>query len=296
MEMHQIRYFLMVSKTLNFTRAAEQCHVAQPSLTRAIKKLEDELGGELFRREGRRTHLTDLGNAMLPLLTQSYEFAKAAKEQAESHGKSETGQLRLGLAEGVDIRILMPAMNEIGRTLPELEFQVIRGTASDIERSLEDGQIEVAITASEAQGWERINHWLLFSEEFHVAINSDHRLASKSEFKLNDFSDQSVLKCKYCEYSKAFPMLLNDQDISTGAIHEVASVPDLEIMLAANFGLGIVPESMELGETGVVKLPIEDAGLKRSLELLAVAGRQYSRPAALLIGLLRATDWSSPEA
>ena len=51
MEMHQIRYFLSVAKTLNFTQAADECHVAQPSLSRAILKLEEELGGDLFRRE-----------------------------------------------------------------------------------------------------------------------------------------------------------------------------------------------------------------------------------------------------
>jgi DNA-binding transcriptional LysR family regulator len=54
MEMHQVRYFLSVARALNFTRAAEECGVAQPSLSRAIKELEGELGGELFRREGRR--------------------------------------------------------------------------------------------------------------------------------------------------------------------------------------------------------------------------------------------------
>ncbi|MBM3540528.1 MAG: LysR family transcriptional regulator, partial [Alphaproteobacteria bacterium] len=59
--MHQVRYFLAVCETLNFRKAAESCHVAQPSLTRAIKNLEDELGGPLFRRERQNTHLTDLG-------------------------------------------------------------------------------------------------------------------------------------------------------------------------------------------------------------------------------------------
>ena len=61
MEMHQVRYFLALCETLNFTRAAQRCNVAQPSLTRAIKNLEEELGGPLFRRERNRTHLTDLG-------------------------------------------------------------------------------------------------------------------------------------------------------------------------------------------------------------------------------------------
>ena len=63
MEMHQIRYFLAVAETLNFTRAAEKCNVTQPALTRAIQKLEEELGGLLLRRERSLTHLSDLGRS-----------------------------------------------------------------------------------------------------------------------------------------------------------------------------------------------------------------------------------------
>ena len=63
MEMHQVRYFVALCETLNFTRAAEKCNVTQPSLTRAIKLLEDELGGPLFNRERNQTHLTELGPA-----------------------------------------------------------------------------------------------------------------------------------------------------------------------------------------------------------------------------------------
>ena len=84
MEMHQIRYFLAAARTLNFTQAAEECHVAQPSLSQAIKKLEEELGGLLFRRERALTHLTDLGRMVLPLLSQCYDSALAAKELAVS--------------------------------------------------------------------------------------------------------------------------------------------------------------------------------------------------------------------
>jgi len=83
MEMHEVRYFLAVARTLNFTRAAEECHVAQPSLSRAIKKLEAELGGDLFRRERALTHPTDLGRLMLPALTQIYNSAITAKAFSE---------------------------------------------------------------------------------------------------------------------------------------------------------------------------------------------------------------------
>jgi DNA-binding transcriptional LysR family regulator len=68
MEMHQVRYFLVVCEHLNFTQAARGCHVAQPSLTRAIQLLEKEFGGRLFHRERSRTHLTELGRIVRPYL------------------------------------------------------------------------------------------------------------------------------------------------------------------------------------------------------------------------------------
>src|SRR6185503_1724179 len=90
MEMHQVRYFLAVARTLNFTRAADDCYVAQPSLTRAIKQLEAELGGELFRRE-RPVQLTELGERMLPLLQQCFEAASGARSLAASLKSGEVG-------------------------------------------------------------------------------------------------------------------------------------------------------------------------------------------------------------
>jgi DNA-binding transcriptional LysR family regulator len=84
MEMHQVRYFLAVARALNFTRAAEECHVAQPSLTRAIRQLEGELGGDLFRRERPQAQLTELGQRMLPLLKQCYDSAISARSRPPS--------------------------------------------------------------------------------------------------------------------------------------------------------------------------------------------------------------------
>src|SRR5277367_4017310 len=97
MEMHQVRYFLAVARLLNFTRAADECNVAQPSLTRAIKQLEAELGGDLFRRERPAAQLTELGQRMLPLLRQCYDSAVGARSLASSLKSGEVGALRLAL-------------------------------------------------------------------------------------------------------------------------------------------------------------------------------------------------------
>src|SRR5947207_15466178 len=83
MEMHQVRYFLAVADTLNFTRAAEQCHVSQPALTRAIQQLEEELGGLLLRRERTLTHLTEFGRLIEPHLRQLAAAAEPAQTTAQ---------------------------------------------------------------------------------------------------------------------------------------------------------------------------------------------------------------------
>ena len=102
MEMHQVRYFLAVARTLNFTRAAEECHVAQPSLTRAIRQLEGEFGGDLFRRERPHAQLTELGQRMLPLLKQCYDSAAQRPYLASAIKSGEVGSLRLAISQTID--------------------------------------------------------------------------------------------------------------------------------------------------------------------------------------------------
>src|SRR4029450_13161234 len=108
MEMHQVRYFLAVARVLNFTRAADECNVTQPSLTRAIKQLEAELGGDLFRRERPAAQLTELGQRMHPLLKQCYEAATGARDLASSFKSGELGALRIALTHSCALSLVFP--------------------------------------------------------------------------------------------------------------------------------------------------------------------------------------------
>jgi hypothetical protein len=124
MEMHQVRYFLAVAQLLNFTRAAEECHVTQPSLTRAIKQLEAELGGE------RPTQMTELGQRMHPLLKQCYEAAIGARSLASSFKSGEIGALRIALTHSVDLSLLIPFLNEVKRQFNRLESSFCAATTA----------------------------------------------------------------------------------------------------------------------------------------------------------------------
>jgi DNA-binding transcriptional LysR family regulator len=130
MEMHQVRNFLAVARALNFTRAAEECHVAQPSLTRAIRQLEGELGGDLFRRERPQAQLTELGQRMLPLLKQCYESALSARSLASAIKKGEVGSLRLAVSNTIDPSLVTPHVVELGKLFEGLDLKLLRGTGS----------------------------------------------------------------------------------------------------------------------------------------------------------------------
>ena len=139
MEMHQVRYFLAVARVLNFTRAADECNVTQPSLTRAIKQLEAELGGDLFRRERPAAQLTELGQRMHPLLKQCYEAATGARELASSFKSGEVGALRVALTHSVDLSLLIPHLDQIKRLFNRLEFRFLRGNAREVGGVSQEG-------------------------------------------------------------------------------------------------------------------------------------------------------------
>src|SRR5437879_13886145 len=130
MEMHQVRYFLAAVGELNFTKAAEKCNVSQPSLTRAIKQLEAELGGDLFRRERPQAQLTDLGQRMLPLLKQCYDSAVGARSLASAIKGGEVGSLRLALSRRVGLDLLTRYFFGLRRLLAGLDVKLMGGPAT----------------------------------------------------------------------------------------------------------------------------------------------------------------------
>src|SRR5271170_2276879 len=159
MEMHQVRYFLAVARALNFTRAADECNVAQPSLTRAIKQLEAELGGDLFRRERPAAQLTELGQRMHPLLQQCFEAAAGARSLASSFRSGEVGALRIVLTHSIDLSLLIPSLDEIRRQFDRLEFRFLRGSSQEVGELLKKGEAELGIAAEIDQAWERLDTW-----------------------------------------------------------------------------------------------------------------------------------------
>ena len=291
MEMHQVRYFLAVAKNLHFTRGADECNVSQPSLTRAIKQLESEFGGDLFRRERPHAQLTELGERMLPLLKQCYDSAVSARELALSMKKGEVASLRLALSHTFDISLLMPHLNEVRRQFERLECRLLRGTAPEVVELLKSGDAELGIASDLGDGWDRLDRWPLFTEDFVLLVNAQHRLARSPSIELADLRQERLLLRSYCEHAGATATLLRTHGLDVDHSFQIASESDLMSMLASDLGVAIVPRSTSSPDT-LARVIVNGLELARPVHLYGVAGRQRTAVAALVMKMLRAADWS----
>jgi DNA-binding transcriptional LysR family regulator len=293
MEMQQVRYFLSITRTLNFTRAAEECNVTQPALTRAIKQLEDELGGELIRREGRLSHLTDLGNRMLPLLQQCYDAATAAKSVAAKVKKGEVPTLSLAVSRTLDLDHLMGSLAEMHRSFAGLQLKLRRGTGAQIAMMLKNGEVDLAIGGPMGEVWERLETWPMFSEAFDLVVGADHPLAMHNEIDLavELICDTRFLVHAETDLAEFETQRLDAAGINLDHAHEVDSDRDLEALVVAEFGVAIMPASA-MNSARVRHLSCSALDLRRTVAIYSVAGRARSREASALLNLVRSADWS----
>lgn len=293
MEMQQVRYFIAVANTLNFTRAAEQCNVTQPALTRAIQQLEHELGGELIRREGRLSHLTDLGSRMLPLLSQCYESALSAKTLAAKVKKGDVSTLAIGVSRTLDLDLLMEPLSEMHRSFPGLQLKVRRGNGAQFSEWLKNGDIDLAFGGSIGESWDRLESWPMFSESFDLVVSTNHELAMRNELELDVelIRDVRFLVHADADQAELQRARLDAVSINLDDAHQVDSDRDLEALVVASFGVAILPASA-LHSSRVKRVRCSALDLRRTVAVYSVAGRPRSRETSALLNLVRSADWS----
>jgi DNA-binding transcriptional LysR family regulator len=292
LEMHQIRYFLPVCQTLNFTRAAQECHVSQPALSRAIRQLEDELGGELLRRERSLTQITDLGRTVLPSLRQCYEGRQTAKSPAEAHLKEGHAPLRLALSRSIGMEVLAPLLSEITRAFPRIEIKTLRAPPNQIAETLKSGEVEIAVAGPLGDVWERFDVRPLYEERFGILLSRRHASAMGNRITPDRLAEECLLRRPCCGPTETLLTKLKSLGLQSKQQHEVSLVGDLIALVHANFGVGVSPISQQLPDELCFR-EVKGIELTRWINVYSVEGRQHSAAAATLKYLLRAKDWSA---
>jgi len=291
MEMHQIRYFLSVCQTLNFTRAAEQCHVAQPSLTRAIQKLEEELGGLLFHRERSHTHLTALGRLVQPYLEQAYATASQAKAEAENFGRMGSLPLTLGVMCTIGPRRLVPLMNRLHERLQHLEVRLREGSGRALVNDLMEGVLEVVLVGLPDYP-ERVRFDRLYAERYVVAFPPGHRFEQFTTVPVREIAGEDYLERTNCEYPEYYVQHAGEWTAPINVRYESEREDWIQAMVLAGMGCAFMPEYMPLYPGLRTRILVEPE-ISREIGIATVPGRRFSPAADAFIRLARNHDWNT---
>lgn len=289
MEFHEIRYFLAACETLNFTRAAEICGVSTPSLTRAIKKLEDELGGQLFRRERRLTHLTDLGRLMQVHLSQARAAADAAQAEAQRFSSAET-RLKIGVVSTMSASHLVRYLRSLRERAPDLDLELWESHCADIDVALEEGEVDIAIL-THAEYSDSFRALKLYDEPYLVAFPPGHRFAAMDVVPLREIEGEDYVKRMHCEFPSNFARLDVARPYNSVRVRYATEREDwVQSMVAAGLGMTLMPKYLKL-MPGVETRLIVEPEVSRTVSLVTRAGRRHSRPVELAIEAARGMSW-----
>lgn len=282
MEMHQVRSFLSVAKHLNFTRASQELGVAQPSLTRAIQKLEAELGGQLFRRERSNTHLSHLGRAMLPHLEAAFASTEAARDLAGRLRKGGDGSLVLGACAGVQPGLTAAAIVRTTARMPGLDVTLVVAPGEAVESRLMAGELDAAILARFADDDGRFRTCQIGVDEMVVAFAQGHRFADGPDVPIAALHGEDLVVRSDCPHEGVLARAMTERGIERRVRHRVDDARWLADLVRLGQGCAVVPVTLARAHA-LAHRPLGGVELRHRTMLATVPGRPHPPGLAMLV-------------
>ena len=290
MEMQQVRYFVTLAEVLNFTRAAEQCNVSQPALTRAIQQLEYELGGPLFHRERGNTHLSELGRIMLPYLETIHTQTLAARRQAKAVKTLEKATLTIGAMCTIGCNLVASLIVRFRAAHPDVEVVVLDGGAPQMIEMLEKGELEIAVVGVPQELPDQFHQVPIFEENFVVLLPPNHRLCASDPVRAAELHGEPYVSRSNCEVFEPVRQDLNGRGIFMRQVFSSPRDDWVQGMIKAGLGIGFFPESAVTDPALVVR-PLIEPGYTRTVYLATVRGRPHSVAVGAFVQEARRFPW-----
>ena len=242
MEMHQLRYAVAVARTGNFSRAAEQCHVSQPSLSQQILKLEEELGERLFDRTKREARPTPHGEAFLRRALRILEEVDAAHREAEEAKQLLSGTVTIGAIPTIAPYLLPGAIESFLGLFPGIEVVIHEETTAGLLKLLHRHEIDFCVM-SPPFPMDRIESLTLMEEELRLALPPLHPLGRKKSISAGDLSGERliVLQEGHCLGDQVLGFCTRG-DLKPRISFRSAQLETIRSMVSAGMGLSLVPE------------------------------------------------------
>lgn len=294
METRQIQYFLEVAKREHVTDAADALHVAQSSVSRQIFNLENELGVELFIREGRSVKLTPLGRIFFERMKQVWNMMEDAKREVEEYLDPKKGTVRIAFPISMAAHTL-PSITYAFRTrYPEAKFQMSNALYHDLIDGVINGAFNLAMIAPmpNLEKENKIKGAILFTEKIFALIPLHHPLSDQKSIRLRDLRNDPF--CTLPEgfvFRKQVVQACNDVGFSPQVAFEGKDIDAIKGLVSAGLGVALMPEMTLIDNTprSTVMIPISDVNLSRSVGVIYPAQRKLLPTEALFYDFLLET-------
>lgn len=281
MEINQLKYFCVLANIRHFTKAAKEISISQSALSRAIGKLEQELGAPLFRRGGRDILLTPQGQRFLVHAEKALRELEKGRLEMEEGRDPGHGVISLSFMHSLGIHILPQLLSEFKQLYPDIQFNLNQDNSSVLAQSLLAGRSDVCL-CSVMVNMEQLAWLYLYTEELFAVLPADHPLASRKMLELRELEDEPFITLKP-NYSLR---ILTEQfwaisGIRPSIIFEGDDVNTATSLVGAHLGVSLLPKTTGMDTAGLVFLPISFPVCKREIGLAWSTTRPLS-PAAQL--------------
>jgi DNA-binding transcriptional LysR family regulator len=290
MEMAQIRYALAVADCLNFTRAARDSNVTQPALTKAIRKLEEELGAPLFHREGKRVLVSEFGQSMIPHFRQIIREAEATRELARNFRLLHQTPIRLGVMSTIGHVRLARFLSDFEQNNPGVELSLCEASVTELRRRLQDGEIDLALMNDLGLESAGLHLLPLYSERYVVILPPGHEFRRMNAIGLSDLSGQPYVDRLACEMREMVMQVCEQNRIELYARFRSEREDWVQAMVLAGLGFAFMPE-YSVSLPGLVQRPLTAPEVSRNVVLAHMPGRPFSPAVAALVRGARGFAW-----
>ena len=277
MQFHQLRYFCAVARTGNFTRAAQQERIAQPSLSQQVRKLEEELGSTLFDRLGRTVRLTQLGAAFLPRAEAILRQVANATAEIQEMAGADRGKLVIGSIPTIAPYFLPPHLASFARKFPHIQVSVVEEVTSELLNQLQHGVIDLAVLALPVPA----PHYLcqeLFRERLYLAVPYGHHLAAQGTANLKQIVNDPFLLLKegHCFRDNTLSAC-GKARLQPNVVFESGQFATILAMVSAGTGVSVVPQMAIEPREGCCFIPLADEGAYRRIGIVQLKQHFRSR-------------------
>lgn len=289
MELHQLRYFVAVAETGNFTRASERSRVAQPSLSQQIMKLEGEVGHKLFHRLGRKAVLTEAGTAFLDRAKRIlFEVENATKELGDHPSLGR--RITVGAVQTVMPYLITPLLGQVRESHANLLIDAQEDFRSNLVRAVVDGDLDLAVVPLPVKE-HRISVEPLLTEPLLLVVGKNHPIATRTSINVNDLADETFVSLgDSSSLAGQIRAFFGDHKFQPRIGYRCAQVATLKQFIASGLGISLLPElARQPGDRDTLTyLRLSGSEITRELVVIRHMQRYQSRGAEQFLTLLRA--------